>query len=151
MMTLCIRCCLAIRVLDQGPEVDFLVGEKSDFWPVRYPCPECGRNTKPVSEDIPPDLHRKLQIMDLTAKEAFIAYSGVGLPKQRKFSGEELETKLKETPIKSVQGMTVDGESGRYLIDSLELWDGTKVFFGASPQGAVIYRVAPPTSYADEK
>lgn len=148
MITHCIRCALAIRVLDVGEEVDILIGERSDFWPVRYPCPECGRNTKPVSEESIP---KTSQVMDLTAKEAFIAYSGVGLPKQRKFSAEDIETKLKETPVRSVHGSPVDGEAGRYLIEHLELWDGTKVYFGSSPLGAVIYRVAPPNSYAEEK
>lgn len=149
MITVCLRCQLAIRVIETGPQTDMLIGEQSDFWPMRYPCPQCGRNTKCEQDnDVSAERRKGLRLIDLTPKEAFIAYSGVGLPTERVFGAEELETKLKETPIKAVVGNPVDQSSSRYVIDHLELWDGTKVYFGASPLGAVIYRVAPPPEYA---
>jgi hypothetical protein len=36
----------------------------------------------------------------------------------------------------------------RFFLDSIELPDGTKLHLGASPQGACIYRITKPHSYA---
>jgi hypothetical protein len=57
-----------------------------------------------------------------------------------------VEKLLQERPVRRVIGRNVLGVE-RTVIDALELTDGTKVHFGSSAEGAVIYRVTQPAAY----
>ncbi len=147
MMTVCLPCHLAIRVLEWTDEAESLIGKDSEFYPAHYPCPACARKCRLLQEsEVDPQSLQNLKLVDLTAQEAFIAFSGVGLPSERSFDAELIEKLLKETPIRKVCGGMV---GNCYVLDHMELWDGTRLFLAASPEGGVIYRVAPPTSYAE--
>lgn len=149
MITVCQTCKLAIRTLLWNQETDYLIGAGSSFWPSNYPCPECSRLSSILEENaVDPSSFAHLTVMDLTAQEAFVAYMGAGLPPERTFSKEEIESLLKDTPIRKVKGGL---SGGKYVLESLEMWNGTRLFFGASPEGSVIYRVAQPHKYAERK
>jgi hypothetical protein len=82
-----------------------------------------------------------LNIRDLTPVEAYATLTaGVGLPEDRDCRKEIIEQVVLETPIRKVVGQDVPG-TNRFNIDYMELWDGTRLYFGASGHGAIIYRV----------
>lgn len=140
MITLCVACKLAIRVFEDSP----ILGAHSEWYPANYPCPSCGKATPSIAEEaIPADILPLLRFETLTPLEAFIAYAGVGLPREKAFTQETLTTLLREVPIRRVVGNDVQGSRGRFVLEYLELWDGTRVHFAASPEGAVVYRVQP--------
>jgi hypothetical protein len=97
--------------------------------------------------DIEPGVLALLEVIDLSPKEAFMALNGLGLPPEQHCNLASVTLLLRETPIRLVRGVDIPGTE-RCMIDHLELWDGTKVYLGASSHGAVVYRVAPPFSYA---
>lgn len=147
MITLCANCRTAVRVL--SPEGNILEG--SQWFPNKYPCPKCSADSQVIEERlIPADILPLITFIDLTSLEAFVAYSGVGLPKEKEFTGEAIQQLLRETPIRRVVGEDVKGGSGRFILEYLELWDGTQLYFGASPAGAVIYRIKNRGSYVEE-
>lgn len=145
-LIVCSDCRLALRVLDTSEEALYLIGEKSEGWP-KATCCRCGAAAQRLLEiEAEPRALSLLEVIDLTAKEAFMALNGLGLPTEQRCSLESVTTLLKEQPIRKVLGVDVPGTE-RCMLDHLELWDGTKVYLGASPHGAVVYRIAPPHSY----
>lgn len=146
-LIVCSECRLTLRVLDASEEALYLVGEKSEGWPKAICC-RCGAEAQRMPEvEVEPRALTLLEVVDLTAKEAFMAMNGLGLPTEQRCSLENVMTLLKEQPIRKVLGVDIPGTE-RCMLDHLELWDGTKLFLGASPHGAVVYRIAPPHSYA---
>ena len=155
-LVLCKACCLAVRVIPtdvtkatSAREVTDCVGERSDFWPDRFKCPRCDAPARGFLENaVDPAVLSLMEVKDLTAMEAFAAFWGMGLPEHRQCSFEDLELLLREKPVRRLHGHSVSG-SEAHVLESIELWDGTRVFLGASPEGAVVYRVRPPFSYAN--
>jgi hypothetical protein len=145
----CSSCALAIRVMGEPAEVHSLVGERSGFWPDRYTCPSCGGHAEAQAE---PEFLASAQgaapLRDLTVFEAFAALEGLGFPEEHECVLDVVENLLRSTPVRRVAGRSIRG-SRRSYIDHLELWDGTKIFLGAGPGGAVVYRIAKPPSYAN--
>jgi hypothetical protein len=134
--------------LDDEPErVATLVGEKSDYWPSSYPCLECpAKDGRVVQEtSIAPDLLAKLRIRDLGSEEYFRALLGLGTPDEDLPTLQNVRVALR-SPVKSVKGTDVRA-TGRCIVTSLELEDGTTLYLGASSHGAVVYRISKPTSY----
>jgi len=149
-IVLCHHCSLTVRVMGDSDEVQHLVGERSDFWPDRYPCPRCGRHAVGnLEQDILAGELARFHVRDLTPQEALAAFHGFGLPSEQRCTKETVETLLRENPIRRVAAKNIEGAE-RCYVQHLELWDGTKIYFGAGPDGAVIYRIAPPYSYTEK-
>lgn len=149
-VVICPRCALALRIIGGSEEVHELVGERSEFWPDRYPCPRCGSLAVGCLELEAPAIElERLRVRDLTPQEALAAFHDLGLPDEQVCNKALLECLLREQPIRRIGAKDIDGARRCYL-HHIELWDGTKIFFGAGSGGAVVYRVAPPFSYADK-
>ena len=152
-LVICLKCELAIRIMpaqvllpSSVQELEQLVGRRSEFWPNRYPCPKCeGVCTAILDTQADPQVMALLTVQDLTPQEAFSAFMGCGFPEEQSCSLERVQELLKQ-PVKQVIGTNVPGVE-RTLVDALELEDGTKLHFGASSDGAVIYRITKPISY----
>jgi hypothetical protein len=153
----CLPCSSAIRVMPGNvanassvQDLDALVGRRSDFWPDQFPCPSCGKpSTGMLEREADARVLGLMALRDLTPQEAFAAFNGLGFPDERKCSLEEVQALLREQPVRRVSGTDVVG-AARTIIDFLELWDGTKVYFGAGAEGAVIYRITRPVSYTQK-
>jgi hypothetical protein len=149
-LVICPKCALTIRVIGEVDEVHHLVGEASEFYPDRYPCPQCQANSFACAEfEVPTSELARLRVRDLTAQEALVAFNGLGLPDEHVCTKAVLETLLRERPIRRIDGQDIEGSSRCYL-HHIELWDGTKIYFGAGSGGAVVYRIASPPSYTQK-
>lgn len=157
-LVVCLPCNFAIRVMPESvasmasvQELDQLVGARSDFWPDKYPCPRCGKPARGLLEkEADERVLNLLTIQEATPQEAFAALNGLGFPDEHHCSLETVQALLKEQPVRRIIGTNVRGAE-RTVIDALELWDGTKMYFGAGAGGAVIYRITRPVSYADKQ
>lgn len=154
-LIVCLPCAYAIRVMPSNvsdarsvQELEQLVGTRSEYWPNKYSCPRCDKPARGLLEqDADPRVLRAMHVQEATPQEAFAAMNGLGFPDEQKCSLEAVQALLLETPVRKVIGKNVTGAE-RTIVDALELWDGTKVHFGAGAEGAVIYRITRPTSYA---
>lgn len=150
MFLVCKHCFRALRVLGDDAAVETLLGEKSFCASVNYPCPDCAQPMRTFrEEDIDPDEHFTLRIVDVTPEEAFVAFNGLGLPSEQACSLQALRSLFVRQPVLQVHGRELQG-TGRCCLDCIEFSDGSKVYFGASPQGAIAYRIAPPPAYAEK-
>jgi hypothetical protein len=151
MIVVCCNVCrLALRVIGEPAEIAPLVGTQSTFWPDKYPCPHCGywaigrvESTLSV-EDL-----ASFRVLDLGAAELFAALNGLGLPDEKACSLAVIVALFKEQPVRRVVGVDVPGTE-RCVLYYFELWDGTRIHLGASPEGAVVYRNVPPQSYVEK-
>lgn len=149
-IVLCPRCSITLRVIGDSDEVHALIGERSDFWPDKYPCPRCTTLATACLEiDVEPSELERLGVRDLTAQEAFAAFNGLGLPEEQVCNKTLLENLLRERPVRSIGARDIDG-SRRCYLHHIELWDGTRIYFGSGSGGAVVYRIAPPYSYTEQ-
>lgn len=149
-LIVCTDCALAMRVEGAEAELDFCVGKSSGFWPDKYPCPECDKLCMGMLEmEAETDAVASLRVIDVTPSEAFAALNGLGFPSERMCTKEIVERLLKEHPIRKVSARDVQGAE-RCVVDHLELWDGSKMYFGPSSQGAVVYRITRPHSYVKQ-
>jgi len=126
-------------------EAEYLIGPKSDWYPDRYPCPKCGERCACFIKLAEGD--RVTHV--LTAKEAFIAFSGAGMPGEQECSASRVEKLLTEHPITKVHTRHIRG-TNRCTLDRLELADGTVLHLGSSTHGACVYRVVGAPTYAEE-
>ena len=139
-LVLCQPCALGFRIMGGADEVDALVGECSDFWPDKFPCPRCEKDCMGVSElAADPRALRAFELVELTPQEAFAAFNGLGLPSEGQCTVEEITRLLREQPIRHLGAVNLPGTT-RCRINFLELWDGTRLHFGAGAEGAVLYR-----------
>jgi hypothetical protein len=154
---ICIPCEFAIRVMPvnvsnmrSAQELDQLVGKASSFWPDHYPCPRCGKNALGFHEStVDQKVLQAMTLQEATPQEAFAALNGLGFPDEQRCSLETVQELLLGMPVRRVIGKNVTGQE-RTLIDALELWDGTRVHFGAGAEGACIYRITKPVSYTQK-
>ncbi len=86
-----------------------------------------------------------LAIRDLTPLEAFHAFSGLGFPEERDCGPTAVTQALLNGKVASLDTKLVRG-SNRSVIYSLTMEDGTKLFLGSSPYGAMVYRLSKPQS-----
>jgi hypothetical protein len=129
-------------------ELDTLVGKKSSFWPKAYPCPLCAQPATGMHEtEADPRVLRLMLVRDVTPQEAFAAFNGLGFPDEQVCGLAVVEDLLRSQPIRRVVGTDIP-RSGRMVLDALELWDGTKLHLGAAAEGAIVYRIVRPHSYA---
>jgi hypothetical protein len=153
---LCTPCNLAIRVMPAKAgslmserEVAILLGPQSLLWPDKFECVRCTKPAMGMLElGADPRALAHMELRDLTPHEAVAAFNGLGLPEEQHCTLEAVQALLTEHPVRRVIGSTVKGQE-RTVIDALELWDGTKLYFGAGGDGAVIYRAVCPLSYTE--
>lgn len=142
MVVVCLPCSAGFRVKGDPLEVDTLLGSASSLWPNGFTCPHCEKSARGYLElELSEAVYSLLKIRDLTPIEAYATLTaGVGLPEDRDCRREVIEQLVRETPIRKVVGHDVPGTT-RFNIDYMELWDGTRLYFGSSGHGAIIYRV----------
>lgn len=149
-IVVCLPCSTAFRVAGAPEELAHLVGEQSDFWPNKFPCPLCGVLTEGMRDsDIAEAARAALRFRELTPQEAFAAFHGLGLPEERPCTGGVVSELLRSSPVRRVVGKDIPGTT-RFMLDHIELWDGTKLFFGAGREGAMVYKISKPQSYVDK-
>jgi hypothetical protein len=145
MMSLCSTCGTVVRVVGDMSEIDYLVGESSTFWPNGYICPVCGG----AAIGVPADRQTVEMLMgrpgetlfELTPTDAFALHSGLGLPAERKCSMHEIERVLVGGVVR--WGLESDARNGRAYIKWLENQRGTRLYLGAGPGGAIVFRIRP--------
>jgi hypothetical protein len=143
MMLVCLPCRQAIRIMGDPVAADLLFRDEVPA------CWSCGKGvTVSLEPELEPAVMTTLEIHNLTAEEALAAVNGLGLPAEQNCYSEVLERLFGMHGIK-LQGRQHKGMA-RYYLDSLELRDGTRIFFAPSPRGVCIYRIAPPHRYANE-
>ena len=139
-VVVCLPCTMGFRI--KGADTSALLGPESDVWPNGFTCPNC---SKPMyghlENEVSEAMYRLLQIRDLTPIEGFSTLvADVGLPEDRECGKEVIEALLNDYKIK-VSGKNIPNTS-RFNIDYMELQDGTRLYFGSSGPGAIIYRVS---------
>jgi hypothetical protein len=150
MLIVCEPCSLCIRVMGDAEELTHLVGEKSDFWPDKYVCPACEKPCLGVLEiDADPKIYALLSLIDVNPEEAFKALHGMGLPHEGDCRSAVVDGLLRTQPIRKAKLKDIP-HTHRCRVDWLELWDGTRLYFGAGAEGAVVYRVTKPTSHVEK-
>lgn len=152
MMSLCPTCGVVVRVVGDAGAIDMLVGERSGFWPNGYVCPVCERVAVgvPTDRETPEMLSGRPgeTLFELTPEEAFALHSGLGLPNERKCTVDNVATTLKEGVVR--WGLATDLSSRRVYLEWLETAGGTRLYLGAGPMGAIVFRVRPKHSYVEK-
>lgn len=144
----CLSCKHALRVTGEVRDVDILVGQQSEYWPDGYLCYSCGSQASGfLTPEVDPLVLQSLHVTDVTVEEAFAALNGLGIPEERSCCAEVV------LPYFAAQHIEVKGHQPhgqlRYVVDELVFPDGTRLLFGASPQGALIYRIVKRHSYVE--
>lgn len=137
---ICTSCCFAARVLDDPAN---MLGPTSDTW-AGSTCPRCESTSTLVGtfeRDVDTLLTAKLRITDLTDVECFNMLHGGGLPEEGVAPPELVRAALVASPVESVGVESIPGTM-RTVITHLILRDGTRLYLAASPQGALVYRLA---------
>lgn len=149
MLIVCTHCRLALRVIGDQGEIESLIGRMSELAQLGYPCAGCGRQTEAIREtEADPEALSRMKVVDATPHEAFAAVYGLGLPSERACEPAVIDELLRTHRIVGVKLRPVPG-SRRCCIDELTLEDGTRMFLGASSQGALVYRIVNRSSYAE--
>jgi len=146
----CLACNVCMRTMGDAAQVDHLVGERSGFWPDQYPCIHCGALCRGLREiEADPAALQKMHVLDLEPEELFAALNGLGTPAEHRCT-EAAVLALLQSKVKRVVGREVQGQaSTRFVLESMEFEDGHKMFFGAAPEGALVYRISKPHSYVE--
>lgn len=145
----CPSCKHGLRIASAEPgEVARMFGPGSEYHPASYPCFFCGEQKAKYALAMDASTLQQLEVFDVNPQEAVAAMHGLGLPAERECSASAVSQLLEGASIKSVRVRSIRN-SHRSVIEFLELEDGIKVYFGASANGALIYRISRPTSYAD--
>lgn len=146
----CLTCYMALRLSGEHDEVDHLVGTKSEWYPNRYPCPRSGcGGVMTITDAVDAQVLTMLEIHDLNPQEVFQALQGMGLPAERACTEGVVRAALTGRSITSMDLQPLRNTM-RSVLHSFTLDDGTRVYLGSSPYGAVVYRVAPPRSVVRE-
>lgn len=149
MLVPCMNCYTCVRVIDEPAQIAALVGANSEYWPDKYTCVACSKPCEALFEsEAEPGALEKMKVRDLTAAELFAALNGLGTPDEMQCDRATVVELLKR-PMKDVRGRTLPNTS-RFLIESIEFEDGTKMYFGAGAAGACVYRITRPVSYTQK-
>ena len=145
----CLTCKIAVRIVGDYEQMEFLFGLQSDWYPDKYPCVTEGCSGKgQLFPAITPSALHRLTVTDLSPLEAFAALHGLGLPTERECSASAVQRAFQDSPVKKVEAQHIKG-TDRCVVEHIELQDGKKIWFGASGYGAVVYRISAPHSYAE--
>lgn len=141
----CTQCGVGVRT--HGEDTDVLVGQSCEWYPNKYPCPvQCGGQASCAeveSLSLP-----ALDIHDLTPQEAFAAFEGLGFPEEHDCGKAAVERLFVEQRVKSVKVVQLRHQN-RSRLDHIEFENGTKLYLAAATEGAVVYRISNPHSYAE--
>lgn len=147
-LILCPKCRCALRVTGETDEVTTLVGPGSAFWPDKFSCYKCGEAAQGFLEtEI--ELKAAVDIKEVSPQEAYAAIHGLGVLDERAVDAVLVRELMATHPVRKVACKDIIGAM-RVVVDHIELWDGTRLHFGSSNEGAVIYRVTLPHSYVDK-
>lgn len=131
----CTGCPLAVRCMDL-PD-----GVVPSEIPNSAECAKCGSSFSMIPERMAaPEALTTLEIQDLTFEELYYWSATGALPNERPADVPSVTAAMAGRTITSVG---VDRRvQGATVVTHLVLDDGTRVYFGASPYGAVVYRLA---------
>ena len=142
---LCPDCYLAVRVIDDALDgsLTSLVGPGSQPWGQQHVCPHCdGQRMQGVLEtELDQDLRKKLKVRDLEPSECYVLLSGGGMPEDKDASPLAVSDALLNSRVVSVDCYQLPNTT-RTVVTRLVFDNGTRMYFGAGPQGAVVYRLA---------
>lgn len=140
MFVLCESCKAGLRVTGDEEEV-------SSFFDSRdvAPCFACGKACQ-VAKFVDSTILDGMNVHTVSVMEAHLAFERMGLPAERECAAEIVEKVLTEQRIVGVKAATVPN-TGRSVIESLELEDGTVLYLGSSVHGALVYRIRKPHRY----
>lgn len=143
----CRACSTAVRVTGEPSEVEHLFGELNPEWyPDKFPCPGYGCDSTAEAVDaIDPAALQALSVHDLSPHEAYAAFNGLGIPKERDCGPTAVKTLLMNQRIVGGDVQLIRG-SNRSVIHNLEFDDGTVLYLASSTYGATVYRIAKPES-----
>jgi hypothetical protein len=131
----CRPCHAVFRVTDAGQSELFV-----EIVAEGLCCPRCAGQVVSVKyKDIDDAVLNYFSIIDLLTEEFFRAQKGLGLPDERECDLETVQRLLTPSLV-HVVGRDIPN-TGRAVIDRLELEDGTVLHLGASAHGAVVYRI----------
>lgn len=147
-LILCPRCKCALRVIGDMAEAHSLVGPGSEFWPDKFSCYKCERSAQGFLE-AEVSIRVEMDIKEVSPQEAYAAIHGLGIMAERDVDKLVVEALMREHPVRRVSCKDIFG-GNRVMVDHIELWDGTRLHFGSSNEGAVIYRITRPHTYVDQ-
>lgn len=146
-LILCPKCRCALRVTGEVDEMHALVGPGSTFWPDKFVCFKCEGPAQGFLEtEI--ELKAGVEIKEVSPQEAYAAIHGLGIMAEREVDTVVVRELLTTHPVRRIACKDVAGAM-RVVVDHIELWDGTRLHFGSSNEGAVIYRITRPHSYIE--
>lgn len=146
MLVPCLNCYATIRVIDEAEKIRVLVGQGSEFWPDKYPCLVCESPCEAIAEsDAEPAAIARMKVRDLNAEELYAALMGLGTPDEMVCDAATVRELLTK-PVTRIVGKDIPNTT-RFLLEIIEVEGGTKLYFGAGAQGAVVYRIVRPVSY----
>ena len=132
----CSTCTFAMNVMGDSADLRRLVSAASTK---EASCPQCDSTGTLAAVDtwINGDAH------ELEATEAYSAIHGLGLPEERKCTINEVLAVLRSGPVKNIAAVPINNDlrGSRVVVQYLEMENGTRLYFGAGPGGAVIYRI----------
>jgi hypothetical protein len=146
-LLLCLPCGTGLRLNGNQGEVLALVGPMIGDWP-DLNCPTCQKKLKGLFESQLAGEVDRLKIYDVTPQEAIAACHGLGFPVERACTIEEVNELLSTRAVKKIVGENIRGTT-RCIVDHLVLSDETKIYLGASTDGATVYRITRPHSYVE--
>lgn len=119
------------------------MGPLSEVWSKFHECPACSANKMfgHPENALAPELVAKLRIRDLEPTECFTALMGGGLPEEQLATASAVRQALLSSVVRDITVRNLAGTS-RCILERLVLEDGTRIYLGAGPQGATVYRIA---------
>lgn len=114
-------------------------------------CPQCRRDLS-LAPFLDNELLARTQFVmrELTPLETFHAIEELGFPEERDCGEEVVRSVMQQQKVKSVQVKSVRG-TGRSVIDSITMEDGTTLFLNGSGWGALVYRIRKPAPYSSRE
>ena len=132
---------LVIRVTGRDDRIAELAGDESHWYPDQYPNPvrdqyELGS----VAEAADASALGNVELKELSAEEAFVALSGLGFPEERDCRPCAVRQQF-ASAVRRIEAEPLPG-TNRTLIRSIVFDEGSELFLGAAPEGAIAYRLS---------
>ena len=132
---------LVVRITGPDDRIACLVGDESHWHPDQYPLPLRGHyELGSVAEAADASALRNVELKELSAEEAFVAFSGLGFPEERDCRPCAVRQQF-ESAVRRIEAEPLPG-TNRTLIRSIVFDEGSELFLGAAPEGAIAYRLA---------
>ena len=132
---------LVVRVTGPEDRIAYLVGDECRWHPDQYPMPLRDRyELGSVAEAADASALGNVELRELSAEEAFVAFSGLGLPEERDCRPCAVRQQF-ESAVRCVEAEPLPG-TNRTLIRSIVFDEGSELFLGAAPEGAIAYRLS---------